>query len=105
MLRSTSTAKPRRTREFYLGLVCIVLLLLAGLAQVAHSHAGGWVPHQDCALCVTAHVSFTAPVPITLPAVSENSALVELSAFSPTPRSFFTSSPYIRPPPVAPASL
>jgi len=104
-LRSTSTSEPRRKRGFFLGLICIALLLIAGVAQVAHSHLSDCVTHQDCALCATAHLSFAAPVPVTLPAVSEYSALLELRASAAPPRSFFTFSLYIRPPPVVSAFI
>lgn len=45
-----------------LGILCIGLVLISGMAQVAHFHAGGAIDH-DCALCVAAHhVAQAAPV-------------------------------------------
>ena len=36
------------------GMICIALVLTAGMVQVAHNHALGQ-PDHDCALCVSAH--------------------------------------------------
>jgi hypothetical protein len=47
------------------GIVCIALVLMSGMLQAAHMHAGG-TPDHDCALCVAAHhVARVAP-PVTL---------------------------------------
>jgi hypothetical protein len=44
-----------------LGILCIGLVLVIGMAQVAHFHAGGAIDH-DCALCVAAHhIAHAAP--------------------------------------------
>jgi len=53
-----------RSRGLF-GIVCIALVLMSGMVQAAHMHAGG-APDHDCALCVAAHhVARVAP-PIKL---------------------------------------
>ena len=37
-----------------IGILCVALVLMSGIIQVAHSHANGQ-PDHDCSLCVTAH--------------------------------------------------
>ena len=37
-----------------LGILCIALVMISGMAQAAHFHASGTIDH-DCALCVAAH--------------------------------------------------
>ena len=45
-----------------LGILCIGLVLMSGMAQVAHFHTSGTIDH-DCALCVAAHhVAHAAPL-------------------------------------------
>ncbi len=51
-----------------LGVVCIALVLMSGMVQAAHMHAGG--QDHDCALCVAAHhVAYAAPA-VTLDCAS-----------------------------------
>jgi hypothetical protein len=42
-----------------LGLLCIALLLFSAAVQAIHTHQDGAI-HNDCALCITAHVAFAA---------------------------------------------
>jgi hypothetical protein len=39
-----------------IGILCIALVLMSGIIQVAHCHANGQ-PDHDCSLCVTAHLA------------------------------------------------
>lgn len=48
-----------------IGILCIGLVLVSGMAQAAHFHASGTIDH-DCALCVAAHQLPHAAAPITL---------------------------------------
>lgn len=50
-------------RVSVLGIVCIALVLISGMAQVAHFHAA---PDHDCALCVAAHHVANVAAPIIL---------------------------------------
>jgi hypothetical protein len=38
----------------FVGIICIALVVMIGIVEVAHSHPSGH-PDPDCALCVTAH--------------------------------------------------
>jgi|ERR1700722_12137680 hypothetical protein len=49
------------------GFLCIALVALTGVVQVAHTHADGRLGQPDCALCHTAHLSFQTSVPQSLP--------------------------------------
>lgn len=60
--------------KIFLALLCVVLVMLAGTAQVLHMHADGTDTHANCSLCAAAHVGVqvtSAPVP---------SATLEVSA-------------------------
>ncbi|HUB49755.1 MAG TPA: hypothetical protein VMB73_32690 [Acetobacteraceae bacterium] len=48
-----------------LGILCIALVMMSGMAQAAHFHTSGTIDH-DCALCVAAHHVAHAAPPITL---------------------------------------
>lgn len=57
-----------RSMRIVLALACILLVVLSGTVQVAHSHAGNDDGHASCSLCATAHVTVhlseaVAPVP------------------------------------------
>jgi hypothetical protein len=45
-----------RPWRILLALVCVLLVVILGSVQVAHTHADG-ADHADCALCAAAHVS------------------------------------------------
>jgi hypothetical protein len=58
-------SRPRLSWAAVLGIVCIVLVLMSGVAQAAHSHAAT-APDHDCALCVAAHHVAYVAASITL---------------------------------------
>ncbi len=60
MLMRTANSRTKTSWWATLGFLSIVLLLFAGIAQVAHTHADGQLEHRDCALCQSAHVSFAS---------------------------------------------
>jgi hypothetical protein len=85
--------------RFLLALFCVLLVVVAGTAQVAHTHADGADTHADCSLCAAAHVTVQvvqtpAPAPtVTVVAVLEALPLsVASSALS-------TFALFTRPPP------
>ena len=39
----------------WIGMLCIALVLMAGMIQVLHTHPAGQVDHEGCSLCNTAH--------------------------------------------------
>lgn len=82
-----------------LGVVCIVLVLFAGMVHVAHFHANGQVDH-DCALCVTAHqaVQIAAVVAVIFCWQPVVQRIAERP--SPIPRQRFVLKLANRPPPV-----
>ena len=46
-----------RSLRIVLALACVLLVVLSGTVQVAHSHVGGDDSHASCSLCATAHVT------------------------------------------------
>jgi len=62
-------SRPRLSWASVLGVVCIALVLMSGMVQAAHMHAGG-APDHDCALCVAAHQVAHAASPVALDCVS-----------------------------------
>lgn len=54
--QNSRTGHRHRWRVF-LALACVLLVVVAGTVQVAHTHADGAANHADCSLCVAAHVT------------------------------------------------
>ncbi len=82
-----------------LALLCVLLVVVLGTVQVAHTHADGAANHADCALCAAAHVSvhpIHAPSPA--PTISVV-AVVESLPQSILPRILSTFALFTRPPP------
>ena len=89
-----------RPWRILLALVCVLLVVVLGSVQVAHTHADG-ADHADCALCAAAHVSvhpIHAPSPAPTTSVV---AVVESLPPSILPRTLSTFDLFTRPPPVA----
>ncbi|HZD49250.1 MAG TPA: hypothetical protein VE178_10940 [Silvibacterium sp.] len=97
-------SRPRRLSSplTLLGIVCIALVLMAGMIQVAHTHASGQ-PSHDCSLCIVAHqvVQVVAPITLALSSQSVAAPAVEPTRELPNRPLFFKLSS--RPPPAAPA--
>jgi hypothetical protein len=83
-------SKTRMNWASVVGVVCIALVLVSGMVQVAHFHANGQVDH-DCALCMTAHQIARMAPPIALGFQSSAVALVVVvrSVFRPRRPVFF----------------
>jgi hypothetical protein len=62
-----------------LGVLCISLVMLGGILSVTHSHSHSEVSHQDCGLCVTAHMAVQVAVSVTHVFVSEVFTRIEAS--------------------------
>jgi hypothetical protein len=62
-----------------LGVLCISLVMLGGVLYATHSHSHSDVAHQDCGLCVTAHMAVQVAVSVTHVFVSEVFTRVEAS--------------------------
>ena len=83
-----------------LAILCVLLVVIAGTAQVAHTHTGSADTHADCSLCAAAHVTVqmdqapAAPVP----AVAVIATLESLPA-AVVPSVLCTFALFTRPPP------
>jgi hypothetical protein len=75
----------------------LVLLLVAGIIQAVHVHAG---ISPDCTICVTAHSPATASPAVLLVLVFTVLCTVAVAAFSPDRQASVLGS-FIRPPPVS----
>ena len=84
------------------GMICIALVVMMGMVQVAHSHPSGQ-PDHDCALCVSAHqvIQIVATVTLLVSSVAIVSLVSEPARGLPAPTFFFRLA--CRPPPAAPA--
>ena len=83
-----------------LAVVCLLLVVVAGTVQVAHTHAGSAVNHADCSLCVAAHATVQVATSAAPGAAVAVLAALE-SAFQPTlPAALSTFALFTRPPPV-----
>jgi hypothetical protein len=99
------TPEPRRKGELLLAVMCVVLVMFAGLIQVTHSHGNDSLSHPDCALCVSAHTTVSPSAPITAPAALTHIARIEVVEQAAGPSCLFIYNYRIRPPPVVPASV
>jgi hypothetical protein len=84
-----------------LGVFCITLVMLGGVVSVSHSHSQGEATHQDCGLCVTAHMAVQVAVTVTQVFVAQVFTRVE--AACPVARPQFTPqfALFSRPPPAS----
>ena len=84
--------------RFLLALLCVLLVVVVGTAQVAHTHADG-TNHADCSLCAAAHATVhivQSPVPAP-PAMVV--VVLEALPLSATPSALSTFALFTRPPP------
>ena len=97
--------KPRfqNRRALLFGLLCVALVFIGGTLQVTHTHALENLAHPDCAVCVVAHAGISPTVLVTLPAPQRYTTRIDVAPLAGGPRSFFTLTLHIRPPPVDPA--
>src|SRR5690242_2100650 len=99
-------AKPERMRglRMAVAVLCALLVVFAGLVQVAHTHAGSAATHADCSLCVAAHSTVhlaQSPVPATpTPVITR----AESAPVSPAASALSTFALFTRPPPAIAAA-
>jgi hypothetical protein len=100
-----SNLKPRlqNRRALLFALLCIALVFIGGTIQVAHTHSFENLAHSDCAVCVVSHAGISPTALVTLPAPQRYITAIEIEPSAGAPRSFFTLTLHIRPPPVDPA--
>ncbi len=81
--------------------MCILLLVVAGAVQVAHTHSDGAATHADCGLCTTAHISVQIVyAPASAPPVAVASAIEPIHV-TVLPPALTTFALFTRPPPAA----
>jgi hypothetical protein len=97
-------SRPRLGWASVLGILCIALVLMSGMAQAAHFHASGTIDH-DCALCVAAHQATHAAPAITLDLSSRPVASLPKASRLVRPRSEVFFRLNSRPPPEGSALL
>ncbi len=94
--RQTRAEAPWR---ILLALLCVLLVVVLGSVQVAHTHADGNETHADCALCAAAHIT-VHPVHAPAPAPTTSVvAAVESLSRSILPSTLSTFALFTRPPP------
>jgi hypothetical protein len=83
-----------------LTLACILLVVIAGTVQVAHSHDGRADTRADCSLCAASHATIhpvQAPIPVPTVTVI---AVLEAIPHTVVPSVLTTFALFTRPPPV-----
>jgi hypothetical protein len=82
-----------------LAVVCVLLVVVAGVVQVAHTHSDGAATHADCGLCAAAHISVqVAYAPASVQPVAVVTAVESLPAVV-LPPALSTFALFTRPPP------
>jgi hypothetical protein len=93
--------RTQSTWRILLALACVLLVVVAGTVQVAHTHTDGADTHADCSLCAAAHITVQL---VQTPAPAPTVAIVSvLESLPPTvlPSALSTFALFTRPPPVA----
>jgi hypothetical protein len=102
MLRRTFGSRAQFSVASLLGIVCIALVLMSGMIQVAHSHPLGQ-PDHDCSLCTTAHHVIQVVALVTLDLSSRPVTAVAPEPTRELPHRTFFFKLSSRPPPAVPA--
>jgi hypothetical protein len=97
----SSQLRARSSWVRVLGIICVSLVLMSGIAQVAHNHASGQ-PDHDCALCVTAHHVIQIVAQVSLNLSSRPVAAIAAEPTRDLPRRYFFLKLKSRPPPASP---
>jgi hypothetical protein len=101
MGRIRQTSRTGSSLRVLLAVVCVLLVVIAGTVQVAHTHTDGAVTHADCSLCVAAHIAVhLVQTPTPAPSVAVVTAL-EAEPSSILPAALSTFALFTRPPPEA----
>jgi hypothetical protein len=79
MVGKRSTSHLRSPWRILLGVVCIALIMVGGVVSVTHTHSQREISHQDCGLCVTAHMAVQIAVTVTQVCVAQVFNRVEAS--------------------------
>jgi len=79
MLGKFTTSHMRSSWRVLLSVLCISLIMLGGVLSATHTHSQGEISHQDCGLCVTAHMAIQVAVSVTQVCVAQVFTRVEAS--------------------------
>ena len=82
-----------------LSVLCISLIVLGGILSVTHTHSKTETSHQDCGLCVTAHMAVQVAVVVTQVTTSQVFTRVETSSPVARPQVTPQFALFSRPPP------
>jgi hypothetical protein len=93
--------KMRFSRAMVLGSLCIALVLMSGMIQAAHFHAGGQTDH-DCSLCLAVHTVAQSSAPVALSFTCQEIALPAVARTMARPRPAVHFRLSSRPPPAVP---
>ena len=97
---SNGQQRAGRPWRLLLAILCVVLVVLTGTVQVAHTHADADT-HADCSLCAVAHITVhMAQAPASAPPVVVVTVLQSLPPVL-LPVALSTFALFTRPPPVA----
>ncbi len=79
MLGKSTMSRTRSRWRILLGVLCVSLIMLGGVVSATHTHSQGEISHQDCGLCVTAHMAIQVAVSVTHVCVAQVFTRVESS--------------------------
>jgi hypothetical protein len=79
MLGKYTGSRLRSPWRVLLSVLCVSLVMVGGIVSVTHTHSQGENSHQDCGLCVTAHMAVQVAVSVTHVFVSQVFTRVEAS--------------------------
>jgi hypothetical protein len=102
MLGEFTTSRLRLSWRVLLSVLCISLVMVGGVLSATHNHSQGEVTHQDCGLCVTAHMAVQVAVAVTHVCTSQVFARVEASQPVTQPQFTPQFALFSRPPPASP---
>ena len=100
-MMSLLTSRRGRSQSFrnLVAILCVLLILFAGTAQVLHTHATGEAANPGCSLCAVAHsTSLVEPV-VATPVAAETVAPVAQPDPVAAPKRRVSFRLYVRPPP------
>jgi hypothetical protein len=99
MQDQNTTLRVRTALRPLLAVLCISLLMVGGIVAATHSHSQGEASHQDCGLCVTAHMAVQVAVTVTQVCIAQVFTRVEASCPVASHQFIPQSSLFSRPPP------
>ena len=99
MLGEFTTSHKRSSWRVLLSVLCISLIMLGGVLSATHTHSQGEISHQDCGLCVSAHMAIQVAVSVTQVFVSQVFTRIETASPVARPQFIPQFALFSRPPP------